>query len=487
MQYGNTMNIDRKQEFFNEYKYGFISDVKSDFIPKGLNEKTVRLISEKKKEPIWLLNWRLRSYRYFNDLLKRGMEPSWGNINYNSINYNEIIYYSAPKIKKKLDLKKSIDLEVFEAYKKLNISLDDKEKNSSNVAIDAIFDSVSVATTFKKKLSKMGIIFCSFSDAVSDYSNLIKKYLGTVVPYTDNFFVALNSSVFSDGSFCFIPKNTICPMELSSYFRINSMNTGQFERTLIIAEEFSSLSYIEGCSASKRIENQLHAAVVEIIALKNSKVKYSTVQNWYPGDEKGNGGIYNFVTKRGICKGVNSKISWIQVETGSSVTWKYPSTVLLGESSVGEFYSITVSNHYQQADTGTKMIHIGKNTKSTIVSKGISSKFGRNTYRGMVKIYNRAKNAGNYSQCDSLLFGKRCSAYSFPIIDIRNNSSRIEHEAFASKISDEQLFYCKQRGIETDDAVLVIVSGFCKSIFSKLPTGFLVEAEKLIRTSIEKS
>ncbi len=466
-----------------DYKYGFVTDVESDVAPYGLNEDIVRLISSKKNEPAFMLEWRLKAYRHWLTLT----EPTWPNVHYPKIDYQDIIYYSAPKAKQPGPKSLSeVDPEVLATFNKLGISLQEQER-LTGVAIDAVFDSVSVATTFKAKLGELGIIFCSFSEAVLNHPELVKKYLGSVVPVGDNFFAALNSAVFSDGSFCYIPKGVRCPMELSTYFRINAMNTGQFERTLIIADEGSYVSYLEGCTAPMRDTNQLHAAVVELVALDNAQIKYSTVQNWYPGDKEGKGGIYNFVTKRGKCAGINSKISWTQVETGSAITWKYPSCILLGDNSVGEFYSVAVVNNYQQADTGTKMIHIGKNTRSTIVSKGISAGRGQNTYRGMVKIQKGATGARNYSQCDSLLLGDKCGAHTFPYVEVKNSSSQMEHEASTSKIGEDQLFYCQQRGLAAEDAVSLIVNGFCKQVFRELPMEFAVEAQKLLNVSLEGS
>jgi len=467
-----------------EYKYGFFTDVETDTIPRGLNEDVIRTISAKKNEPAFMLEWRLKAYRNWLTM----EEPRWWpNIRFGSIDYQDIIYYSAPKPKKKLSSLDEVDPEMRSTFEKLGISLDE-QKRLSGVAVDAVFDSVSVATTFKDKLAQMGVIFCSFSEAVQNHPDLVQKYLGSVVPHNDNFFAALNSAVFSDGSFCYIPKGVRCPMELSTYFRINAANTGQFERTLIVAEEDAYVSYLEGCTAPIRDENQLHAAVVELVAVgRNSQIKYSTVQNWYPGDKEGRGGIYNFVTKRGACRGVNSKISWTQVETGSAITWKYPSVILQGDNSVGEFYSVALTNNKQQADTGTKMIHIGRNTRSTIVSKGISAGNGQNTYRGLVKIMKGATNARNYSQCDSLLLGDRCGAHTFPYIEVRNPSGRVEHEASTSKIGEDQIFYCKQRGLSAEDAVNMIVNGFCKQVFLNLPMEFAVEAQKLLGVSLEGS
>ncbi len=466
-----------------EYKYGFFTEVETDSAPPGLNEDIVRLISMKKKEPEFMLEWRLKAYHHWLTM----KEPTWPHVHYEPIDYQKSVYYSAPK--KKGDGPKSldeVDPKLLETYEKLGIPLKERER-LAGVAVDAVFDSVSVGTTFKEKLAEKGIIFCSFTEAVQNHPDLIKKYLGAVVPITDNFFAALNSAVFSDGSFCYIPKGVRCPMELSTYFRINAANTGQFERTLIIADEGSSVSYLEGCTAPMRDEHQLHAAVVELIALDNAQIKYSTVQNWYPGDEQGKGGIYNFVTKRGLCKGKNSRISWTQVETGSAITWKYPSCVLVGDNSIGEFYSVAVTNNYQQADTGTKMVHVGKNTRSTIVSKGISAGHGQNSYRGLVKIQKSATNARNFSQCDSLLLGNKCGAHTFPYIEVKNTSSSIEHEASTSKIGEDQIFYCNQRGLETQDAVNMIVNGFCKEVFRELPMEFAVEAQKLLGVSLEGS
>ncbi|MGA2685312.1 MAG: Fe-S cluster assembly protein SufB [Verrucomicrobiota bacterium] len=466
-----------------EYKYGFVTDVEADSAPPGLNEDIVRLISAKKREPEFMLEWRLKAYRHWLTM----QEPTWPHVHYPAIDYQNAVYYSAPK--KKGDGPKSldeVDPKLLETYEKLGIPLKERER-LAGVAVDAVFDSVSVGTTFKKQLAEKGIIFCSFSEAVLEHPELVRKYLGMVVPYTDNFFAALNSAVFSDGSFCFIPKGVRCPMELSTYFRINAANTGQFERTLIVAEEGASVSYLEGCTAPMRDEHQLHAAVVELIALDDASIKYSTVQNWYPGDENGKGGIYNFVTKRGLCKGKNSKISWTQVETGSAITWKYPSCILLGDNSIGEFYSVAVTNNYQQADTGTKMTHIGKNTRSTIVSKGISAGHGQNSYRGLVKIQKSAAHARNFSQCDSMLIGSKCGAHTFPYIEVKNTTASVEHEASTSKIGEDQIFYCNQRGLSTQDAVNMIVNGFCKEVFKELPMEFAVEAQKLLGVSLEGS
>ncbi len=471
----------RVEDFANqEYKYGFVTDIEQDEIPRGLNEEIIRLISAKKKEPEFMLAWRLKAYRRWLTMT----EPTWQNVTYNPIDYQKIVYYSAPKPKKKLASLDEVDPEILATFEKLGISLDE-QKRLSNVAVDAVFDSVSVATTFKKKLAEAGVIFCSFSEAVQEHPDLVRKYLGTIVPYSDNFFATLNSAVFSDGSFCYVPKGVRCPMELSTYFRINAADTGQFERTLIVADEGSYVSYLEGCTAPMRDTNQLHAAVVELVALGDAEIKYSTVQNWYPGDKDGKGGIYNFVTKRGKCAGKNSKISWTQVETGSAITWKYPGVILQGDNSVGEFYSVALTNNRQQADTGTKMIHLGKNTKSTIISKGISAGHGQNTYRGLVKISKNATGARNYSQCDSLLMGDKCGAHTFPYIEVKNTSAQLEHEASTSKIGEDQLFYCRQRGISTEDAVSMIVNGFCKKVFRELPMEFAVEAQKLLNVSLE--
>ncbi len=466
-----------------EYKAGFVTDIESESAPPGLNEDIIRLISAKKQEPAWMLEWRLKAFRHWLTL----KEPTWQNVHYPPIDYQSIVYYSAPK--RRGDAPKSldeVDPKLLETYEKLGIPLRERGR-LAGVAVDAVFDSVSVATTFREQLAKAGVLFCSFSEAVHNHPELVQKYLGSVVPYTDNFFATLNAAVFSDGSFCFVPKGVRCPMELSTYFRINSANTGQFERTLIIAEEGAYVSYLEGCTAPIRDENQLHAAVVELVALENAEIKYSTVQNWYPGDANGKGGIYNFVTKRGKCAGRRSKISWTQVETGSAITWKYPSCILLGDDSIGEFYSVAVTNNYQQADTGTKMIHIGKNTKSTIVSKGISAGHGQNTYRGQVKILGKADNARNYSQCDSLLIGDRCGAHTFPYIEVNNSTAQMEHEASTSKIGEDQIFYFQQRGISPEEAVNMIVSGFCKVVFRELPMEFAVEAQKLLGVSLEGS
>ena len=463
----------------SEYKYGFKTDIDEFRLPNGINENIIKSISKIKEEPKWLLDFRLKAYHKW----KKMKEPNWQNLNYPKIDFNDICYYSSPK-KKKLKSLDEVDPELLKTYDKLGIPLDE-QKMLSNVAVDAVFDSVSIATTFKDTLKKAGVIFCSFSEAVIKHPKLVKKYLGTVVPSTDNYYAALNSAVFSDGSFVYIPKNTKCPMELSTYFRINAANTGQFERTLIIADDSSYVSYLEGCTAPMRDENQLHAAIVELVTLDNAEIKYSTVQNWYPGDKNGKGGIYNFVTKRGHCRGVNSKISWTQIETGSSLTWKYPSCILKGDNSIGEFYSVALSNNYQQADTGTKMIHLGKNTKSTIISKGISAGHGQQTYRGEVKIMKNAINSRNFSQCDSILIGNKCGAHTQPYINIKNASSKIEHEATTSKIGEDQLFYCNQRGISTENAISLIINGFCKDVFKKLPMEFAIEAQKLMEISLE--
>ena len=467
----------------SDYKWGFVTDIEVDTLPPGLDEDVIRVISAKKDEPSWLLEWRLKAYRRW---LGMKDEPRWAKVRYNPIDYQAISYFAAPKPKEKLASLDEVDPELLATFDKLGIPLEE-QKLFAGVAVDAVFDSVSVATTYKDKLAELGIIFCSFSEAVREHPDLVRRYLGSVVPAGDNFYAALNSAVFTDGSFVYIPKGVRCPMELSTYFRINTANTGQFERTLIIADDDSYVSYLEGCTAPMRDENQLHAAVVELIALDRAQIKYSTVQNWYPGDKNGVGGIYNFVTKRGKCAGVRSKISWTQVETGSAITWKYPSCILQGDSSVGEFYSVAVTNNHQQADTGTKMIHLGKNTRSTIISKGISAGQGQQTYRGLVQIHPRATGARNYSQCDSLLIGDRCGAHTFPYIDVRNSSTIVEHEATTAKISDDQLFYCQQRGIGMEDAVSMLVNGFCKEVFRELPMEFAVEASKLLSVSLEGS
>ncbi len=466
----------------SEYKYGFETFIENDSAPKGINEDIIRFISAKKEEPEWMLEWRLKAYRHWITM----EEPEWANVHYPKIDYQDIIYYSAPKKKPELASLDEVDPELLETFKKLGISLEE-QKRLSGVAVDAVIDSVSVKTTFTKTLGKLGIIFCSFSEAVREHPELVKKYLGSVVPMTDNFYSALNSAVFSDGSFCYIPKGVRCPMELSTYFRINASGTGQFERTLIVAEDESYVSYLEGCTAPSRDENQLHAAVVEIYAETKAEVKYSTVQNWYPGDKDGKGGVYNFVTKRGLCKGDHSKISWTQVETGSAITWKYPSCILKGNNSIGEFYSVAVTNNFQQADTGTKMIHLGKNTNSTIISKGISAGKSQNSYRGLVKIHKRAENARNFSQCDSLLMGDTCGAHTFPYIEIDNSTAKVEHEATTSKIGEDQIFYCNQRGIDTENAIALIVNGYAKEVLNKLPMEFAVEAQKLLALTLEGS
>ncbi|MCI0650400.1 MAG: Fe-S cluster assembly protein SufB [Planctomycetes bacterium] len=465
-----------------EYKYGFVTEIDSETLPRGLNEEIVRAISERKTEPEWLLEWRLKALRHWLGMT----EPSWPNVRHPPIDYQDIIYYSAPKQKARLENLDQVDPELLATFEKLGISLEE-QKRLSGVAVDAVFDSVSVATTFKDKLAELGIVFCSFSEAVQSHPELVQRYLGSVVPYTDNYFASLNSAVFSDGSFCYIPAGVRCPMELSTYFRINAANTGQFERTLIVAEPNSYVSYLEGCTAPMRDTNQLHAAVVELVALERAQIKYSTVQNWYPGDKDGKGGIYNFVTKRGACRGRGSKISWTQVETGSAITWKYPSCILQGDDSVGEFHSVAVTNHHQQADTGTKMVHIGKNTRSTIISKGISAGRGQNTYRGLVKVQKGAEGARNFSQCDSLLLGDRCGAHTFPYIEVKNPTAKVEHEATTSRIGEDQIFYCNQRGISTEDAVTLIVNGFCKEVLSELPMEFAVEARNLLGISLEGS
>jgi Fe-S cluster assembly protein SufB len=461
------------------YPHGFVTDIEAEVAPRGLNEDVIRFISAKKSEPEWLLDFRLKAYRHWLQM----KEPRWSNVRYGPIDYQDIIYYSAPKRRRKESLDE-VDPEILLTYEKLGIPLAE-QKRLEGVAVDAVFDSVSVATTFKETLAKHGVIFCSFSEAVQTRPDLVRRYLGSVVPYTDNFFATLNSAVFSDGSFCYVPKGVRCPLELSTYFRINAANTGQFERTLIVAEEGSYVSYLEGCTAPMRDENQLHAAVVELVALEGAEIRYSTVQNWYPGDEQGRGGIYNFVTKRGLCAGRRSKISWTQVETGSAITWKYPSVILKGDESIGEFYSVALTNHHQQADTGTKMIHLGRNTKSTILSKGIAAGHGQNTYRGLVKMQRGAENARNYTRCDSLLIGGHCGAHTFPYIEVSNRSARAEHEASTSKIGDDQLFYARQRGLSEEDAVSMIVNGFCRQVLQKLPMEFAVEAQKLLGLSME--
>lgn len=465
-----------------DYKYGFYTNIEADSAPPGLNEDIIKFISSKKEEPEFLLEWRLKAYRRWKEM----KEPSWAFIKYPPINYQDVIYYSAPKKKKELKSLDEVDPELLKTYERLGIPLHEQKK-LAGVAVDAVFDSVSIATTYKAELEKHGIIFCSFSEAARHHPELVKKYLGSVVPYTDNFFATLNSAVFTDGTFVYIPKGVRCPLELSTYFRINAEKTGQFERTLIVADEGSYVSYMEGCTAPMRDENQLHAAVVELVALENAHIKYSTIQNWYPGDREGRGGIYNFVTKRGLCAGKNSKISWTQVETGSAITWKYPSCILKGDNSVGEFYSVAITNNHQQADTGTKMIHIGKNTASTIVSKGISAGVGQNSYRGLVKIMKSADGARNFSQCDSMLMGDKCGAHTFPYIEVKNPTAKVEHEASTSKIGEDQIFYCNQRGISTEDAVSMIVHGFCKEVLAELPMEFAVEARRLLEISLEGS
>ena len=482
------MKVEDKKSFDEisgtEYKYGFVTEIESDSLPPGLNEEVVREISRRKEEPEWLMEWRVKAYHHWTTL----EQPTWGKVEFPPIDYQAVSYYSAPKQKaegpKSLD---EVDPELLETYEKLGIPLREQEVLAGVVAVDAVFDSVSVATTFKGKLEELGIIFCSFSEAVKNHPELVRKYLGSVVPYKDNYFATLNSAVFSDGSFCYVPPGVRCPMELSTYFRINAANTGQFERTLLIADEGAYVSYLEGCTAPQRDENQLHAAVVELIAHTDAQIKYSTVQNWYPGDKDGKGGIYNFVTKRGHCRGDRSRISWTQVETGSAITWKYPSCILKGDDSVGEFYSVAVTNNMQQADTGTKMIHIGKNTKSTIVSKGISAGRAQNSYRGLVRVQETAENARNFSQCDSMLIGDRCGAHTFPYIDVNNPTAQVEHEATTTKIGEDQIFYCNQRGLDTEEAVNLIVNGFCKEVFKELPMEFAVEAQKLLGVSLEGS
>jgi len=474
--------IETDTELFQDYKYGFVSDVPADTIPRGLNEEVIRIISSKKNEPEFMLQFRLKAFRYWKTL----NEPRWAHVQYDPIDYQSISYYSAPKTKSNIKSLDEVDDELLKTFDRLGIPLSE-QKRLSGVAVDAIFDSVSVGTTHQEELEKLGIIFCSFSEAVQNHPNLVKKYMGSVVPYTDNFFASLNAAVFTDGSFCYIPKGVKCPLDLSTYFRINAQDTGQFERTLIVAEEGSSVSYLEGCTAPSRDENQLHAAVVELIALDNAEIKYSTVQNWYAGNKEGVGGIYNFVTKRGICKGVNSKISWTQVEAGAAITWKYPSVILRGDNSVGKFYSVALTNNRMQADTGTKMIHIGKNTKSTIISKGISADQASNSYRGLVQIQPGAQNARNFSQCDSMLVGNQCSANTYPYIEVKNNTASVEHEASTSKISAEQLFYLKSRGLDAEAAISLLINGFCKDVFKELPLEFSVEAVKLLEMKLEGS
>lgn len=478
-----TTDVDTLDNLTSQsYKYGFVTDVESDSAPPGVDEETIKFISAKKHEPEFMLEWRLKALNRWREM----KEPQWAFLSYPSIDYQKICYYSAPRKKPTLKSLDEVDPEILKTYEKLGIPLEEQKK-LAGVAVDAVFDSVSIATTYKEKLREAGVIFCSISEAVREHPELIKKYLGSVVPASDNYFAALNSAVFTDGSFVYIPKGVRCPLELSTYFRINAENTGQFERTLIIADEDSYVSYMEGCTAPMRDENQLHAAVVELVALENAQIKYATIQNWYPGDSQGKGGIYNFVTKRGICAGRNSKISWTQVETGSAITWKYPSCILKGDNSVGEFYSVALTNHYQQADTGTKMIHIGKNTKSTIVSKGISAGFANNSYRGLVKIQKNADGARNFSQCDSMLMGDKCGAHTFPYIEVNNPTAQVEHEATTSKIGEDQIFYCNQRGISTEDAVSMIVHGFCKEVFKELPMEFAIEARQLLAVSLEGS
>ena len=467
-----------------EYKYGFVTDIEADLAPRGLNEDIVRFISAKNNEPDWVLEWRLKAYRHWTGLERE--EPKWSNVKHPPIDYQAAYYYAAPQTKERPKSLDEVDPEILRTYEKLGIPLKEQEV-LAGVAVDAVFDSISVATTYKEKLAELGIIFCSFSEAVQKHPELVQKYLGSVVPYSDNFYATLNSAVFSDGSFVYIPPGVRCPMELSTYFRINTAETGQFERTLIIADVGSYVSYLEGCTAPMRDENQLHAAVVELIAHDDAEIKYATIQNWYPGDKDGKGGIYNFVTKRGACRGRNSRISWTQVETGSAITWKYPSVILQGDNSIGEFYSVAITNNYQQADTGTKMIHIGRNTRSTIISKGISAGHGQNTYRGLVRILPKSKDARNYTQCDALLIGDQCGGHTVPYIEVKNPTARVEHEATTSKISDDQLFYCRQRGLSPEDAVSVIVNGFCKEVFQKLPMEFAVEAQKLLEVSLEGS
>ena len=481
-----TGNKQLKAAAKQEYKYGWVTDIESDTAPPGLTEEIVRWISAKKKEPEFMLEWRLKAYRHFISLLENERFPGWAHIHHPPIDFQKIIYYSAPKPKKQLKSLDEVDPELLKTYEKLGIPLQE-QKMLAGVAVDAIFDSVSIATTYKKELAKHGIIFGSFSEAVQNHPELVEKYLGSVVPYSDNFYAALNSAVFSDGSFCYIPKGVRCPYELTTYFRINAENTGQFERTLIIADEGAYVSYLEGCSAPMRDENQLHAAVVELITLDNAEIKYSTIQNWYPGDENGKGGIYNFVTKRGKCQGRNSKISWTQVETGAAITWKYPSVILQGDNSIGEFYSVALTKGYQQADTGSKMTHMGKNTRSTIISKTISAGHGQGTYRGLVKVMPKAENSWNFTQCDSLLIGDQCGAHTTPYVEVRNSSSHLEHEAFTSRVSEDQLFYCNQRGISTEEAHTLIINGFCKDVFKQLPFEFAVEATRLLEANLEGS
>ena len=480
----DTKNKEVKAALRQEYKYGFVTDVEADTAPRGLNEDIVRFISAKKDEPDWMLEWRLKAYRHFVSLVEKDQLPRWAYVNYPPIDFQDMIYYSAPKPKKQLESLDEVDPEILKTYEKLGIPLQE-QKRLAGVAVDAIFDSVSVATTFQEELGKYGVIFCPISEAIQNHPDLVRKYLGSVVPYTDNFYASLNSAVFSDGSFCYIPKGVRCPFELTTYFRINTAEAGQFERTLIVAEEGSYVSYLEGCSAPMRDTNQLHAAVVELVTHDNAEIKYSTIQNWYPGDENGKGGIYNFVTKRGKCQGRNSKISWTQVETGSAITWKYPSVILQGDNSIGEFYSVALTKGYQQADTGTKMTHIGKNTRSTIIAKTISADHGSGTYRGLVKVMPKAENSWNFTQCDSLLIGDQCGAHTTPYMEVRNNTSHLEHEAFTSKVSEDQLFYCNQRGISTEEAHSMIINGFCREVFKQLPMEFAVEATRLLEANLE--
>src|SRR2546426_2575124 len=476
------MSTGIEAQVLQPYKYGFVTDIEADVVPPGLSEDVIRLISAKKGEPEWMLEWRLRAYRNWLKM----PEPHWANVRYGPIDYQAISYYAAPKKRPQLESLEQVDPKLLETFEKLGLPLEER-KRLAGVAVDAVFDSVSVATTFRETLAQQGIIFCAISEAIREHPELVREYVGSVVPYNDNFFAALNSAVFSDGSFAYIPKGVHCPMELSTYFRINAADTGQFERTLIVADEGAYVSYLEGCTAPMRDTNQLHAAVVELVTLDNAQIKYSTVQNWYPGDKEGKGGIYNFVTKRGACRGVNSKISWTQVETGSAITWKYPSCLLIGDNSVGEFYSVALTNNYQQADTGTKMIHIGKNTSSTIVSKGISAGHGQNTYRGGAKILKSARGARNYTQCDSLLIGDQCGAHTFPYLEVKNSTAQVEHEASTSKIGEDQMFYCRQRGLREEDAISMIVNGFCREVFKELPMEFAVEAQKLLGVSLEGS
>ena len=480
----STRNAYAKDVARQGYKYGFVTDIEEESVARGLNEDVVRWISAKKKEPVWMLEWRIKAYRHFMSLLEKEQLPEWANIQYPRIDFQDIIYYAAPKPKKKLNSLEEVDQELLDTYEKLGIPLEE-QKQLAGVAVDAIFDSVSIATTFQETLGKSGVIFCPMSEAIQNYPDLVQKYMGSVVPYSDNFYASLNSAVFSDGSFCYIPKGVRCPLELTTYFRINAKDTGQFERTLIIADEGSYVSYLEGCSAPMRDTNQLHAAIVELITLDNAEIKYSTIQNWYPGDENGKGGIFNFVTKRGKCQGRNSKISWTQVETGSAITWKYPSVILQGDDSIGEFYSVALTKGYQQADTGTKMTHIGKNTRSKIIAKSISAQHGQNTYRGQVKVLPNAENAKNFSTCDTLLLGDQCGGHTAPYVEVRNSTAELEHEAFTSKVNEEEMFYCNQRGISTEDAQSLIINGFCKEVFRQLPFEFAVEATRLLGLNLE--